>query len=298
MTPTIACRCRNCGVEFQCLAHLHRRGQGKYCSRICSCAHGAKARKEQAARLRSNGSLLVDAIQRLHTKSEPDLNTGCLLWAGSVNHSGYGLISVAGKLRLAHRFAYEVASGSIPAGLMVCHKCDTPGCINPEHMFLGTARDNNRDRDAKGRSRAPMGERSATAVLTEQQVTEARLARLTPNEVAKRFDICQSGATQALRGSTWAHLDAPTVDNQRRSKNGVTGLVFRPRRAKPWQANYFVDRKPRHIGYFSDREDAVAAIIKARRDAGQPPPYIGEPKGDPYRREEDAARRERLGIWR
>jgi hypothetical protein len=78
---------------------------------------------------------------------------GCWLWRGARHHTGYGVIGVDRRQRRAHRVAYEMAHGPIPAGAVVCHSCDTPPCVNPSHLFVGTVADNNRDMMAKGRAR-------------------------------------------------------------------------------------------------------------------------------------------------
>lgn len=295
VTPQVSCVCRACGCSFMCERRLFNRGQGKFCSRLCSSQHGALARREQAAKLRASGDLQRDAFVRLEGRIEPDLNSGCWLWSGSANHQGYGLISVANQMRSTHRFAYEVANGSIPTGMMVCHRCDTPACVKPAHLFLGTAQNNTDDRMAKGRHNPARGERAGFSVLTEDQVRESRLLKLTPAEMSDRYGIVQSGATRALRGDTWAHIDAPTVDNQKRSKNGVTGLVFAAGRKRPWRAYYYVNRRPRLIGSFSERSAAISAIFEARKAAGLPPPVVKE--GDPYRAQENTARERGRGIW-
>lgn len=78
---------------------------------------------------------------------------GCLVWSGLRNDKGYGLIQdrSRGKLLKAHRVAWELANGPIPAGLMVLHRCDHPWCVDVAHLFLGTAADNSADMVAKGR---------------------------------------------------------------------------------------------------------------------------------------------------
>ena len=78
----------------------------------------------------------------------------CWLWAKSKGNGGYGRI-LNGKQ--AHRIIYEALVGEIPKGMFVCHSCDTPPCINPEHLFLGTAKDNTADMLIKGRGNWNMG---------------------------------------------------------------------------------------------------------------------------------------------
>ena len=79
----------------------------------------------------------------------------CWLWQGKPNTSGYGTIRDGGRKHRVHRIAWEWANGPIPDGMLVLHSCDTPRCVNPAHLSLGTVRDNNYDRDAKGRTKTP-----------------------------------------------------------------------------------------------------------------------------------------------
>jgi hypothetical protein len=81
-----------------------------------------------------------------------DLN-GCWIWIGGRNHR-YGCYNIGGRGYRAHRYAWERVYGPVPDGMYVCHHCDTPLCVNPEHLFVGTQRDNIRDASAKGRMTA------------------------------------------------------------------------------------------------------------------------------------------------
>jgi hypothetical protein len=80
-------------------------------------------------------------------------DSGCLEWDGLKYPTGYGCVKWKSKNTYSHRVAWELSNGEIPDGFHVCHHCDNPCCINPDHLFLGTVADNMHDRDAKGRGR-------------------------------------------------------------------------------------------------------------------------------------------------
>lgn len=89
-------------------------------------------------------------MNRLYENSIPIPESGCLIWLGGIDRSGYGFLSIGGRKTKAHRLAWEVAYGKIPEGLCVCHHCDVPLCVRPDHLFLGSHRENMSDLAKKG----------------------------------------------------------------------------------------------------------------------------------------------------
>ena len=133
-------------------------------------------------------------------------NTGCWLWAGAAWPSGYGKVKVRQSTMLAHRRSYELHHGGIPKGAIICHRCDTPRCVNPEHLYAGTDADNSRDKMARGRDRKAIGEANVNAKLTETDVLAMRASSEPTKVLACQYGMDHSSVWAARAGRTWRNL--------------------------------------------------------------------------------------------
>src|SRR5690606_21325717 len=128
----------------------------------------------------AEGGVMGMLIDRFMAKAEPVPESGCWLWTGAVQCTGHGRFGTRdGTVQYAHRPAWRLHVGDIPAGHYVCHKCDTPLCVNPAHLFIGTATDNMRDASRKGRIVIPSrsfasDDSHQPAKLTNAQVRHIR----------------------------------------------------------------------------------------------------------------------------
>jgi len=138
----------------------------------------------------------------------------CWLWTGARVSDGYGSFAVKHALiRSAHRISWELGNESaIPPGRSVLHECDTPACVNPAHLFLGTQKDNMRDAYRKNRMHRfdNRGSKHGNAKLNEDDVRNIRLARTTGwsnKSLAHIFEVSVSNVEYIVRRKTWTHVD-------------------------------------------------------------------------------------------
>jgi hypothetical protein len=132
----------------------------------------------------------------------------CLVWQGTKgNADGHGRINDHGVSRWTHRVAWEIAYGPIPTGKFVCHKCDNPPCIEPTHLFLGTAKDNSKDMAQKDRSR--FGERATSVRLTAELVslTKKWLSEgVSRKAIAETLGVSYMAIADIDAGRTWRRV--------------------------------------------------------------------------------------------
>lgn len=135
--------------------------------------------------------------------------TGCLLWTGAQSMDGYGVITDKNKRLLAHRVVYSLAVGPIDNQLQVLHKCDTPACIEPTHLFVGTQKENIADMVKKKRNVTPQAaERNGNAKLTAAQVRYIRTRghkRGAKQILAKKFGISRTMVSAILLNRSWKY---------------------------------------------------------------------------------------------
>jgi hypothetical protein len=136
----------------------------------------------------------------------PEPNSGCWLWGRSGTEVGYGHIFVAGRKRYAHRLSFEMFHGPIPEGACVCHRCDVPACVNPDHLFLGSIAENNRDMLEKGRRASFVGEMNGAAKVSRDEVLAIRAAAGSVSSISRRFGYSRCTVREIRGGKRWAHI--------------------------------------------------------------------------------------------
>lgn len=190
--------CHNCHMPFDrgyaiCAS---RSAKPQFCSTDCKVADRKKKALEN----------LSDRFWGRVCKKGID---DCWEWQGRKNERGYGMFDHGNKPRLASRFSYSLTKGHIDDNLFVCHSCDNPGCVNPNHLWLGTHQQNMDDAAAKKRMRGGHIRGSAvnTSRLSADKVLEIRSSTDTGSSLAAKFSVSKTAIYKIRRGENWGGLN-------------------------------------------------------------------------------------------
>lgn len=198
----------------------NKKGQVKW---LCSCECGGSTidvlsnlrnsvnpgcgcRRKEISKDRASQPMFAE--NKLFNNRKIDAN-GCWYWTGLKDRDDYGIVSINKKAWRVHRFSYTYWVGDIPFGMIVCHICDRPSCFNPDHLFLGSIKDNNNDRDTKGRGAKPKGSLNARAILNEEQVLEIKAwlsVGVSCAQLSRFFRVSRPTIQYIKSGKTWKHV--------------------------------------------------------------------------------------------
>lgn len=148
-------------------------------------------------------------LERFESKYIPEPMSGCWIWIGATFQKGYGVIHSERKHKQTHRVSWELYKGKIPEGLCVCHRCDNKGCVNPDHLFLGTNDDNVADKVSKGRQHRPKGTLHGLAKLKEEDIPvifSLSNSGRKISELAEMFNVSRTLIYKVLKKEAWVHV--------------------------------------------------------------------------------------------
>jgi len=179
---------------------------------LCSHHHYSARKGRAVKRLSKHTDTLAERFERY---VERDPSSGCGLWSGCSSGSwgtGYGTITFRGRVYKAHRLSLMLAGRDLATDQLACHSCDTPLCVNPSHLWVGTHADNMADMVSKGRHRAgmvPRGSAVKTSKLTEIAVVGIRqqlASGVAKAEIARAYGVSRASVYFIANGQSWTHV--------------------------------------------------------------------------------------------
>lgn len=202
--------CLTCHKEFPIKRNSCK---GKFCSSKCVRYQGSK----ESLKTRLGKGFWKTATEEQKLQRTKEIygklvirSDGCWGWKNKALSSGYAVVNCgANNPKLAHRISWIIHNGAIPKGLWVLHRCDNPICTNPEHLFLGTPKDNTVDMMTKGRKKWAIGVERWNAKLSNENAKEIKLllrGDLSQYYIAKRFNVSRGTIQDIFRGKTWKHI--------------------------------------------------------------------------------------------
>ncbi len=162
--------------------------------------------------MKIRGQRVIPLPERIKANSKLDDVTGCWVWTGSVrrSYSPYGRTTIGSRSdgtrrsTSVHRLSFETFTGPIPDGMCVCHKCDNPRCVNPDHLFLGTKKDNADDRDRKGRNSPPPRinrTNSPQAKLSHKDISDILKSSMSSRKITALYGLRSDSHIRTIRRS-------------------------------------------------------------------------------------------------
>lgn len=195
------------------------------------------------------GSFLQAMFSDKYFNRKIDFNdeNGCWLWQGFTDKDGYGALAKrrnGERLNTkAHRYAWMLTHGEIPEGLYICHHCDVRNCVNPEHLFLGTQKDNMQDAKNKGRR---VGS-AVNAKLTDSDVLKIRADSRKHSEIAADYNIYETDVSRIKRRERYVCVEGPssvmTKHNQRLTDEQILSIREDGRKHKEIARDYGISWK-------------------------------------------------------
>lgn len=153
------------------------------------------------------GQVYKSMLDRITEKVTYEPNSGCWLWTGGLSSYGYGATQFQGRQLLMHRVVFEMYNGAVPGTGVLCHRCNVRSCVNPDHIYIGTAQSNVMDAVRSGRH--AHGTTHGCSKLSDckvRQMRELSATGMTYADIAKRFGVARPTAAKACKGMSWQHV--------------------------------------------------------------------------------------------